>query len=209
LGLDFTSIGTPDTRRPNRPFPATLNSANRLANTLSGNVPFNPVTTGIDVYAFGNRRNPVIYPDNRDDNIMVSLKVNLPIWRKKIRAGVAEARMLEEAATHEKRRRALELDKAAQMAIFTVEDGARRHGVFKDSLTPQAKRSYDSLQIQYATGALGASFLDVLDSIQTLLVFELEQVRAARDWQIGAADLEYLTGGPWGVYEDTQIVEAN
>mgnify|MGYP000880951101 CR=1 FL=1 len=32
---------------------------------------------------------------------------------------------------------------------------------------------------------------------------ELEQVRAGRDWQLAAAQLEYLTGGPWEQSGDT------
>lgn len=197
LGLEYMSMGKPSTMRPDRPYPATLNSTNRVLNTLAGNAPFNAATTAIDMYVLGARNEPMSYPNNPDDNLAVSVKVNLPIWRKKIKARVAEAHMLEDAATHEKRRRTLELEKAFQMALFTFEDAERRYRLFQDSLLPQARRSYDSLQSQYATGDLGTSFLDVLDSIQTLLAFELEQVRAARDWQIGAADLEFLLGGPW------------
>ena len=136
--------------------------------------------------------------NNPDDNAMFSFKVNLPIWRKKIKSSISEAKIRETSATFAKRRRTLELEEAAQMAIFTIEDAKRRYALFENTLTPQAQRSYESLQSQYATGDVGTSFIDVLDSIQTLLAFELEQIRAARDWQVGAANLEFLMGGPWG-----------
>jgi len=59
------------------------------------------------------------------------------------------------------------------------------------------KRNNPSLQSAYASGAGNADFIDVLDSIQTLLNFELEQIRAARNGQQAAARLEHLMGGAW------------
>jgi outer membrane protein TolC len=218
LGLEYVSIDAPSTVRPDRPYPATLNALARqraagqalkqsmfqaVQRAFSGQQ-IQPLqlpsasNTVLDLYSIATANEPMSYPDNPDDNVMISVSVNLPIWRKRVRAGVAEAQMLKEAATNEKRRSMLELDKAAEMTIFAVEDAERRFALFRDSLTPQAKRSYESLQSQYAAGDLGTSFLDLLDSIQTLLGFELEQVRATRDWQVGAAELEFLTGGPWG-----------
>jgi len=47
----------------------------------------------------------------------------------------------------------------------------------------------------------------VLDSVQTLLNFEIDQVRAETDWQIGAAELEYLMGGPWAAESTGQVHE--
>ena len=98
---------------------------------------------------------------------------------------------------YEKQKKRLELEKTAQMAVFAVEDAQRRVRLYETTLVPQARQTYESLLSRYATGAGDAGFLDVLDSVQTLLMFELELVRAARDWQVGAADLEYLLGGPW------------
>jgi outer membrane protein TolC len=68
---------------------------------------------------------------------------------------------------------------------------------------PQAEQTYESLQSQYAAAEGGADFLDLLDSVQTLLAFELEEVRAARDVQVAAAQLEYLMGGPWDASGDS------
>jgi len=135
------------------------------------------------------------------DDIMVSLSVNLPIWYPRIRAGVREARLMEEAATHDKRRVVLSLDTAAASVVYNVIDAQRRYHLYGDSLLPQAKATYESLVSRYSVDAEGSSFLDVLNSVQQLLDFQLEQARAARDWQIAAAELEFLTGGPWAEQE--------
>ncbi len=71
----------------------------------------------------------------------------------------------------------------------------------------QVELAYASLEFQYAASSYDVSFLDLLDSVQTLLSFELEQVRAARDWRAAAADLAFLTGGAWPT-GDPETVEA-
>jgi len=197
LGVEYTSLSKPRQTRPDRPYPAALNAANRVFNTATGAAPFSLANAAIDTYALAASREPMAYSDGGDDNLMVSLSVNVPIWRKRIRAGVREARLQEEAAGHEKERTALALEAAAQRARFGVEDAARRHRLFEDTLVPQAQQTYESLQTAYAADLLGSSFLDVLDSLQTLLDFQLEQVRAVRDWHVAAAELERLMGGPW------------
>ena len=197
FGLEYVSVGKPRTRRPDRPYPATLNAANRAVNTLTGATPFTAANAAIDAYSLSTANEPVIYPEDLDDNIALSLTMNIPIWRKRIRAGVEEARRLEAAATHDRRRKALALDSAARMAIYEVTDAQRRIALYRDTLLPQARQTYESLQSSYAAGMARTDFLDVLKSTQTLLDIELEQVRAARDWQIAAAELELLMGGPW------------
>jgi outer membrane protein TolC len=128
---------------------------------------------------------------------MVSLNMNIPIWRKKVNAGIQEARLLESATQHRKRKMQFALESASEMAIFSIEDALRRYTLYEASLIPQAQSAYESLQSQYANSSWDITFLDVLDSIQTLVNFELEHVRAGRDWRIGTAELEYLMGGIW------------
>lgn len=203
LGLEYVSISKPRQVRPDRPYPASLNAGYRVLNTMAGNLPFDPVNAAIDAYALGTSREPMAYSDGGDDNIMVSLSMSVPIWRKRIKAGIEEARLMRRATEYEKRREELALERAARTAVFDVEDAQRRHALYSDTLVPQAEQTYESLQSQYAAAEGGADFLDLLDSVQTLLAFELEQVRAVRDLQVAAAQLEYLMGGPWDASGDS------
>lgn len=192
IGMDYSSVSKPRKIRPDRPFPGSLHAARRLATGTSMG------TAGLftDLYSVANADEPMSYRSGGEDNIMVSLRMNLPIWRKRIKAGIQEAKLLERSVQHKKRAKELSLDSSAKMAIFEMEDGLRRFNLYEDSLVPQAKRSFESLQSAYASGGTSADFLDVLDSVRLLLDFELNQVRAARDLHIAAADLEFLTGGP-------------
>lgn len=127
--------------------------------------------------------------------VMPSVSVNLPIWRRRIKAGIEEAKLRTEAARHQRRGRALALESAAQSVLFGMEDALRRFHLYEDSLLPKAQQSFQSLQNAYASGAADANFLDVLDSVRFLLNFQLDQLRAKRDAHVAAAELENLVGG--------------
>ena len=197
LGIEYVSVSKPRQIRPDRPYPASLNAANRLVSTATGATPFSAPNAAIDAYALATADEPMAYSDGGEDNVMISLSMNLPIWRRRVRASVEEAALLERATAQQKRRRTLALERAAQMAIFNVRDAERRYRLYEDTLIPQARQTYESLQSSYATGYSATAFLDVLDSIHVLLDFQLEQVRATRDWHVAAAELEMLAGAPW------------
>ena len=134
------------------------------------------------------------------DDVMISLKLSLPIWRGKVKAGIREAEHMQEAAADDKRRAELALDSAARKLLFQIEDALRRYHLYKDTLAPKQKQTYVSLQAAYATGDYmntATGFIDVMDSIRALLEFQLEQARAARDVQVACAELEMLMGRPW------------
>jgi outer membrane protein TolC len=139
------------------------------------------------------------------DEVMVSLEMNLPIYRRRIRAGIREARHRENSARHEKHRRTLELHAAAQMAVFGMEDARRRLNLLDSTLLPQAQQTYEALLASYASGSMEADVLDLLSSVQMLLDFELEKAQVKRDLQVAAAELEMLMGGPWASEAEQRV----
>ena len=142
-------------------------------------------------------------PDEVKDDVMVSLKLSLPIWRGRIKAGIQEARLMQESVENDKRRVTLSFDSAAQMALYNIQDSQRRFNLYKEVLIPKEKKAYESLQTYYGEGTDSlvsggsADFLDIQNSVRALLEFQLEQARAARDLQVACAELEMLMGGPW------------
>jgi outer membrane protein TolC len=136
------------------------------------------------------------------DMVMVSLKVNLPIWRKRVKAGIREAEQMRDAAEHEKRRATLSYDSAARMALYNIQDALRRYHLYSDVIVPEEKQTYESLKASYITGggameSGGTEFLDIQRTVGDLFEFQLEQARAARDVQVACAELEMLMGQPW------------
>lgn len=193
IGLDYTSVSRPRQIRPDRPYPSALHGGRRLLTGTSAGVG----GTLTDLYSVGFADEPISYRSGGRDNIMISLRMNLPIWRKRIKASVEEARLLEKAAQNKKHRVSLSLESAVHMAVHDMQNAERRYNLYEDSLLPKAQQTYHSLQSAYASGDLNANFLDLLDSVRLLLDFELEQLRSSRDHQIAAANLEMLVGGPW------------
>lgn len=135
------------------------------------------------------------------DFLSVILSFNIPIWRGKVRAGIAEARYQQDAVEHGTEDLAQTLERAAIRALFDFQDAQRRANLFTESLIPKASQTYESLQSAYSLGTSGVALIDLLESVNALLEFELEGRRATRDMHIAAAELEMLMGGPWDSIE--------
>jgi len=195
LGLEYERLKDEPGRRGDPYMPSKLMAYYDLARTATGMMPFDAGDSVLGIYDGFFYREP---GKDVEDDVSISLGVSLPIWRKKVRGAVAEARHMTAAARHDKEAMARELDAEARMALFGIRDGQRRFNLYEESLIPRAKLTYESLQAAYASGAMEADFLDMLESARELLNFELERLRAVRDRQIAAAELEMLIGGPWG-----------
>ena len=205
LGFEYERLKDKESMRTDPLMPSKLMAYNGLFRSATGMMSFDAVNTGLDVYGGFLYEAP---GEEKQDSVSVSLTMSLPIWRKKVRGAVAEARHRTGAARYDKQALARALDAEARMALFAIQDGQRRMELYEERLIPRAKQTYESLQRAYASGAVDADFLDMLGSIRELLDFHLEELRAARDWLIAAADLERLLGGTWtGQPEVTQQTE--
>jgi len=142
--------------------------------------------------------------ESMKDEVMVSAGINLPIWRKKIKAGIEEATHRKKAVEHGKRKTGVTLEGAAKMAIYGMEDGYRRLRLYDEHLLPQIKRTHETLQGAYAAGNEEGNFLDVMTTVQAMLQFEQERAQAIRDIHVAAADLELIMGGPWSSDESAE-----
>lgn len=192
FGIAYGGMKRPSEMPKRTPILESLNAATRLASGA-----MSPLETAMDLNTLSLLDRELDGEDFKND-VMVSLTMNLPIRRARIRAGIAEAKHLAAATGHEKQRQALSLESAAQMALYGIQDAQRRYNLYRDSLIPQAKETYASLQSSYASGLGEASFLDLVESVRRLLEFQLEHAAAARELQIAAAELEMILGGPWG-----------
>ncbi len=163
-----------------------------LADTSTQGILNSAVNTAYDV----GRERFLLESESVRDDYSLTFRVNIPIWYPRIKAGVEEARMMQEAAAADKQRAAITLEAQAKAALYRIQDANRRQGLYRDVLTPKEKQAYQSLRTQYDTGA-GADFLDLLNSLQMLLEFQLQEARALQDLHMAHADLEMLLGGPW------------
>ena len=131
---------------------------------------------------------------NGKDIYSVSVGVNLPIFRRKYRAGVYQAS--ENVAASEQRYRAVWNQTQAQIraAVFDIDTIEEQMRLFEDSLLPQAEQALRSSEQAYATG--GAGVLDLLDSERTLIDVRMGLAQLQTDRLKSIAELERAIGSP-------------
>jgi len=127
-----------------------------------------------------------------EDDLMLGLQLNLPIWRRSYRAGELQARAVARRAQHEKQNVENELVARTARALYEYEDNGRRLRLYDDVLVPKAKQLIGVSEAAYMAGTV--DFLSLIDAQQTLLEFRLERERAWASHQQKLAELEMLAG---------------
>jgi len=167
-----------------------------MLNTATGAAPFSATSSAIDLYSLATSNEPMAYPDDLEDNLAITVSMNVPIWGRKNAAGISEKEWQAKGVRHAKRQRMLAFQKRAAVLISTASDGKRRHGLYADTLIPQARDTYQSILSQYSADTNTTTFLDVLSATQTILEFQLNKAKALRDWRIAQAELCFLVARP-------------
>lgn len=129
-----------------------------------------------------------------NDQVLLSVSMNLPIWREKNEAVLGEAIARRLAVSAERLGLSNRLAAELGEAVFEHRDADRRVRLYRDSLLPRADQALESLLALYQGGKGG--FLDVLDAERTLIEFRLALERAAADRAVALARLDMLVGRP-------------
>lgn len=155
-------------------------------------------TLGMSYTLVGRRDDPagraMPPPDNGDDILGVSAMVNLPIWRKKLAAGVEEAVWSESAAREAKRQLITQIDRGLGELTQRIDLTWKQLRLFEDVLVVQAEQSLSSAEAGYSAGSQGA--LDLLDAERVLLEVRTGTERNRADYAIAMAQLEGVVGEP-------------
>ena len=130
--------------------------------------------------------------DSGKDIWMMSVSLNLPIWRNKYAAGEREARAQYLGALGARTQRENSLTATTQRTLFEYRDAGRKIALYRDVLISKAKESIGSTETAFRSGS--ASFLDLVDAERSLLEFELSYERALANRAQRLAELEMLVG---------------
>lgn len=152
---------------------------------------FPDVTIGFETIDTGPAINPAT-PESGKDPIIASLSINLPIWWGKYKAGEREALARYQAYREDRYDQENRLEADLKLAIYKYEDAERKINLYRDTLVPKAQQSLEVSLQTYETG-LG-TFLDVIDSVRSLLEFQLAYERAFADQAQRLAEMEMLVG---------------
>ena len=146
---------------------------------------------GVDYILTGEARMPGVM-DSGKDPVAAMLSIQLPLWSKKNKAAVKEARARYQAAVQQRQEEENNLAARLEMVLFQYRDAERKVALYTESLLPRAQQALEVTRSAFESG--NAGFLDLIDSQRTLLEFELayEEAKTRRAQQLAA--LEMLTG---------------
>jgi cobalt-zinc-cadmium efflux system outer membrane protein len=133
-------------------------------------------------------------PDNGKDVFAISASINLPIHRRRLKAGVEEAAELRSAADEGKRTVVTGIDRALGELTERVTLTWKQLRLLRDVLDVQADQSLRSAEAGYSAGTLGS--LDLLDAERVLLDVRTAVERTRADYAIAVARLEGAVGEP-------------
>lgn len=131
---------------------------------------------------------------NGDDVIGLTAGIDLPVWRRRLAAGVEEAAQRVLAAQDGLRGVAAGIRRDLADLLARIPLTAEQHALFTDVLTIQAEEALRSAEAAYSTGTLGS--LDLLDAERVLLEVRVATARTRADLAIAVARLEGTAATP-------------
>jgi len=126
--------------------------------------------------------------DDGQDIWSVKVGINLPIHRKRTRAGVAEARERLHSNEYALEKTQNHLRHAIHEAILRLESIEERARLYEEVIIPQAEESLASAETAYTTNR--QDFLGLLDVERVLFEVRLSHHRLLTDYWVALADLE-------------------
>lgn len=145
-------------------------------------------TLGVDYVVTGDRD----VAGGGDDAVMSVVSINLPIFWDKNKAGLNEAKAKQRSFEELKRDKEFSLRSELSKAKFELRDAKRKISLYKDTLIPKTQESIEASYTAYEAG--DTSFLDVIDSEERLLEFQLTLKRAQANSITALSKLRMLAG---------------
>ena len=131
-------------------------------------------------------------PDNGKDVYSLTVGIDIPIYRARYDAAVAEANARLEGARANHRDTVLEVDLAVRTAELRLNMVKEQMTLFETALLPQSEQALSLAEAGYSTGT--AAIIDLLDSEEVLFEVRLGLVRLKSDYMKALAEMEWAIG---------------
>lgn len=123
---------------------------------------------------------------------LFSASMTLPVNRERIRAGIAEALAMRQAAEARLRQGAFDAQARLMMALAGIADAERVIADTTNHLIPKAGETLRSQQAQYGNG--GGSYMELLDTQRLLVDLRRMNIQARADRILYLAEVEEILG---------------
>ena len=126
------------------------------------------------------------------DNLGMSVGVNLPVYRDRLRAGVREAehRVVESARRYDAERD--DTFRQIRRFVAAAEAAERQRALYRESIVPRAEQALEISVADYRVGR--TDILQVVDNYTELLNFEIQLARFDADLGQAVASLDRVVG---------------
>ena len=131
-------------------------------------------------------------PDTGTDFISAGVTMNLPIWREKRSAAVAEAEAGLRMARRQRDDFGSQVNATIQDVSAQLEKNRELAQLYATGLLPQAQQTFDASLSAYQVGKV--DFLSLLDSLMRLYNYQLDYQQVLADYQRNIAQLEAAAG---------------
>ena len=141
-------------------------------------------------------------PDDGRDAWMGSVGINIPLWRKRLRASEAEEATKLKASEDLYRNAENETFSRVNELYFEVKTVEDQIKLYQYSLLPQAEQSFKASEIGYLAGKV--DFLNLLESERMVLMIKTSYHKTISDLRKSLARLERVVGKE---FVDTEMME--
>lgn len=124
---------------------------------------------------------------------MIMVGVSIPIWRERLRAGVAEARAMQRMADSDLSAMRLMIEGEAVSARESVEAARAQYVVLQDEVLPRSQAATESALAAYSAGQ--GTLISVVESARALWEVQAEMAMAEAALGEARARLQRATGG--------------
>jgi outer membrane protein, heavy metal efflux system len=138
-------------------------------------------------------------PDSGRDPIIAGLNVNLPVFRDRRHAKVAEQEAGIRAAQSFQQEQMRLLETQIEQDLYAYREAQRKLVLYRDELLPKVKQQLEVAVNGFQSGE--NSILELIDAEQNLLTFGLAEKRALADRALAVARLESRAGAVLGEWE--------
>ena len=153
---------------------------------------------GID-YVMVGERTDISLPDNGKDVWMPMVSVSIPIFRRKYKASVKEAQLMQESYNNQKQEVANTLISEYEMVWFQVQQQLQLLSLYEQ----QIQTTQQSLNLLFTSyGNSGKEFEEVLRMQQQLLKYLKMKSTALTKYQVAVAKINYLTSKTYSDEKD-------
>ncbi len=131
---------------------------------------------------------------SRENPILATVSLNLPIWTESYKAAEREARAMLLGTRQEKIQLENTLGAEARQLLYEFDDTVRKIRLYRDIVIPKTKEMVLASESAYEAATI--DFLSLIDAQDKLLNYELLYERAAAENAQNLAKLERLAGTP-------------